>query len=186
MKTMDFVFRIAGAEDVPAIDKMIRQAKSGITDPDWFEAEDMEFVRRHISEEGFIILAQPEIDRTNTAALLIVRFPKREEDNLGEYLELSEEEMQKVAHLEIAVVSPEFRGNSLQYKLLVEAQLILKNGWNELEIRYLMATVHPENVYSLRNVERFGMKIAADVKKYGGKRRFVMWKNLDDEYEEGK
>ena len=49
-----------------------------------------------------------------------------------------------------------------------------------------MATVHPENVYSLRNVERFGMKIAADVKKYGGKRRFVMWKNLDDEYEEGK
>ena len=94
--------------------------------------------------------------------------------------------MQKVAHLEIAVVSPEFRGNSLQYKLLVEAQRILKNGWNELEIRYLMATVHPENVYSLRNVERFGMKIAADVKKYGGKRRFVMWKNLDDEYEEGK
>lgn len=186
MRMTKFVFRMAGIEDVPVIDDMNRQAKAGVPDPDWFEAEDMEFMRRHISEEGFTILAQPADDRTKTAAFLVVRFPGKAEDNLGEYLELSDEEMQKVAHLEIAVVSPEFRGNSLQYKLLAEAQRILEHEWNEREIRYLMATVHPENVYSLRNIERLGMKIAADVIKYGGKRRFVMWKNLDEKYEEGK
>ena len=44
-----------------------------------------------------------------TAAIMIVRIPGMAEDNLGEYLKISKEEMKRVAHLEIAVVEPGYQ-----------------------------------------------------------------------------
>ena len=82
--------------------------------------------------------------------------------------------MAKVAHLETAVVSEKFRGIQLQYRLFQKAEEMLHGS----EYRYLMATVHPDNVYSLRNMEKLGCKKAAEVLKYGGKPRLVMWKSL--------
>ena len=41
-----------------------------------------------------------------------------------------------------------------------------------------MATVHPDNIYSFRNMEKFGMKAVLETKKYGGQRRYVMSKNI--------
>lgn len=46
-------------------------------------------------------------------------------------------------------------------------------------MRYLMATVHPDNIYSLHNMEKLGMKAVLETKKYGGKRRYVMSKTLE-------
>ena len=176
---MIFNFRMAEEKDVPKLYEMVRYAKKNVPDPDWFEAEDEGFLCRHIEKEGFTILALDD-SKNNTnetiAAFLTVRFPRSEEDNLGEYLDLTEEEMQAVAHLEIAVVDPKYQGNSLQYRLFLEAEKILKSGWKGNPMHYLMATVHPDNRFSLGNMERIGMKVAADVIKYGGKRRYVMWK----------
>ena len=42
-----------------------------------------------------------------------------------------------------------------------------------------MATVHPDNIYSFRNMEKFGMKAVLETKKYGGQRRYVMSKTLE-------
>ena len=97
------------------------------------------------------------------------------EDNLGEYLKISREEMERVAHLEIAVVEPEYQGYGLQYELFCQAEEIVKNK----QMRYLMATVHPDNIYSFRNMEKLGMKAVLETKKYGGKRRYVMSKTLE-------
>ena len=56
-----------------------------------------------------------------------------------------------------------------------QAEEIVKNK----QMRYLMATVHPDNIYSFRNMEKFGMKAVLETKKYGGKRRYVMSKTLE-------
>ena len=42
-----------------------------------------------------------------------------------------------------------------------------------------MATVHPDNIYSFRNMEKLGMKAVLETKKYGGQRRYVMSKTLE-------
>lgn len=149
---------------------------------DWFETEDIEFAEKHICEEGFTLLAECKrqdahsCQKMDIAGFLMVRFPGNQEDNLGRYLNLTQEEKQTVAHLEIAVVSPKYQGNQLQYRLFCEAERILDEEWMKEEISYLMATVHPDNGYSLKNIEKLGMKVIAEDTMYGGKRRFVMWK----------
>lgn len=173
---MEFVFCKAGIEELPAVMKLMEEAKCGVPDSDWFEADEISVVKRHICEEGFILLAkQAGEQKKELAGFLIVRFPREQEDNLGEYLGLSREEMLRVAHLETAVVAPEFRGNQLQYRLFREAEEMLKNT----EIQHIMATVHPENVFSFRNMEKLGMKKVVEVRKYGGKLRAVMWKKCE-------
>lgn len=171
-------FRRAEREDLESVMRLIREAKDSVPDTSWFEADGVETVTRHLEEEGFILLAECKLqdrkESKETAAFLMVRFPGSAEDNLGEYLGLEEKEMAKVAHLETAVVSEKFRGIQLQYRLFQKAEEMLYGS----EYRYLMATVHPDNVYSLRNMEKLGCKKAAEVLKYGGKPRLVMWKSL--------
>ena len=168
---MKFEFRRAENKDLPMIMDLIMEAKGRVPDPEWFETEDMEFAKKHIDEEGFTILAE---QGGRMAGIMMVRIPGRQEDNLGEYLKLEESQMQRVAHLEIAVVAPEFQGNQLQYRLFCMAEEALK----EQGFIYVMATVHPENRFSLRNMEKLGMKQVAEVRKYGGKLRWVMWKEI--------
>ena len=167
-----FQFRRANEEDLPEICRIVKLAGESVPVKEWFEAENEEFLAKHIREEGFTLMTKKN---GQTAAIMIVRIPGMAEDNLGEYLKISREEMKRVAHLEIAVVVPEYQGYGLQYELFCQAEEIVKNK----QMRYLMATVHPDNIYSFRNMEKLGMKTVLETKKYGGKRRYVMSKTLE-------
>ena len=99
------------------------------------------------------------------------------EDNLGRTLEnWSEGLLTKVSHMESAAVLPEFRGQKIQKKLLEEAEKIeRKQG-----MQYLMCTVHPENRYSVENLEQLGYMVLLETEKYGGLRRKIVYKKLDE------
>ena len=103
----------------------------------------------------------------------MVRFPKESKDNLGDYLELSQPQLMEVAHMESIAVLPEFQGRHIQKSLIEWAESYLKNDYS-----YCMATVHPENVYSLNNFLSLGYKIVVTTKKYGGLPRHVLYKTL--------
>ena len=107
MKINAFQFRRANEGDLPEICRMVKLAGEIVPVKEWFEAEDEGFLAKHICEEGFTLLAKKD---GQTAAIMIVRIPGMAEDNLGEYLKISREEMERVAHLEIAVVDPEYQG----------------------------------------------------------------------------
>lgn len=172
MKTNGFQFCRANEEDFPEICRMVQLAGKIVPVQEWFEAEDEAFLAKHICREGFTLLAKKD---GKTVAIMIVRIPGMAEDNLGKYLKISKEEMKRVAHLEIAVVEPEYQGCGLQYDLFCQAEEIIKRK----KMRYLMATVHPDNIYSLRNMEKLGMKAVLETKKYGGKQRYIMCKTLE-------
>lgn len=136
------------------------------------------------------------------AAFLLVRHPGEADDNLGRNLSncsevfvrgesVAEDTETKTArivqengelavlslvtHMESAAVHPAYRGKSLQGKLLQAAEHIER----ERGARFLMATVHPDNVYSLRNLEKEGYQCILETEKYGGLRRKVLCKELD-------
>lgn len=96
------------------------------------------------------------------------------EENLGEYLNLSPEEMREVAHMEIAMVRAAYRGQGLQKRMMQEAETRLK----EAGYHYLMGTAHPENVYSVNNFKRLGYEIVAGDLKYGGLPRCIFCKRI--------
>lgn len=96
MKRNAFQFRRANEEDLPEICRIVKLAGEIVPVKEWFEAEDEEFLAKHIREEGFTLLAKKN---GQTAAIMIVRIPGLAEDNLGEYLKISRKEMKRVAHL---------------------------------------------------------------------------------------
>lgn len=110
-----------------------------------------------------------------------IGFPGISSKNLGNDINMPRQELSKVVHLETTVVHPDYRGNSLQSMTLQQAIPMVKDlGYN-----HLLCTVSPQNVYSLFNIMKNGLRIKALKKKYGketdgsdGMWRFILHRNL--------
>ena len=164
--------RIAEEKDIDEIEMLMQKTKEQMTHPEWFVADDREFIRRHIREEGRTIIARSESG--TLAAFLILRFPGDAEDNLS--LDLPEISClpEEAVHMESVAVDPAFRGRGLQKAMVILGELTAES----LGFSYAFATVHPENRASLKSMLGLGYRIAATKEKYGGKLRHVLVKEL--------
>lgn len=170
MDQKQIVFRIAENEDAQRIHALMLEVYEQMEDKTLYVCDDLAFVERHISNEGFIVAACAE---DVIVGSLILRIPD-ESDNLGRDIGLSDQECQRVMHVESAVVLPEYRGKALQKRMLQFAQNhIDKNAYS-----YLMATVSPKNPASCRTLEQSGYTCVLTKQKYGGLLRRIYIKNL--------
>ena len=98
------LFRIRKAEmaDVDEIMAVMHGAKNDKEHPDWFVSDDEEYVRTHIEEQGFVIVAQTADG--SVAGFFLIKYPENREDNLGTYLDFDEEQLSHVAVMDSAVV----------------------------------------------------------------------------------
>ena len=82
------LFRIRKAEmtDVDEIMAVMHEAKNDKEHPDRFVSDDEEYVRTHIEEQGFVIVAQTADG--SVAGFFLIKYPENREDNLGTYLDL--------------------------------------------------------------------------------------------------
>lgn len=168
MKQIEYAVK----EDIIELKAVMEEAVAALLQKDWYVSDDIDFLERHIKDEGYILKCVVE---EKIVAFLIVRYPKLEEDNLGRYLpNMTEEDLLTVAHMESVAVLPKFRGYQLQKQLLEMAEKI-ENDRNTI---YLMATVHPENVYSKRNFEQQGYSCLLETQKYSGLRRSILLKKV--------
>lgn len=168
----DFILREAAAADLSGIMMVMDTAAKTTSPKEWFVSDDAEYVQAHIgSETGFILVA--EADGLITA-FFMVHYPGLDENNLGRELEFSEEELLDTAHMDSAAVLPEYRGHGLQGRLCVMAEEKLKSAG----YRHFLCTVHPDNRFSLHNMQKNGYEIKATVLKYGGLRRYILAKKL--------
>lgn len=67
-----------------------------------------------------------------------------------------------------------YRGLGLQNKMVSKVEELLKNT----KYKKFVATVHPDNKYSLNNMLKNGYKIAMQTKLYGGLDRCIIVKNI--------
>ena len=111
-----------------------------------------------------------------------IGFPGRSSKNLGNDINMPEQELPKVAHLETTIVHPAYRGNSLQSLTLQQVLPMIKDyGYS-----HLLCTVSPQNIYSLYNIMKNGLRVKALRKKYGTREngndgiwRFILHRNLE-------
>ena len=111
-----------------------------------------------------------------------IGFPNDTSKNLGYDINLPQNELNKVVHLETTVVHPDYRGNGLQSLTLKHAAELVKT----LGYKHLVCTVSPQNLFSLYNVMQNGLKIKALKRKYGsdedqkdGLWRFILHRDLE-------
>jgi ribosomal protein S18 acetylase RimI-like enzyme len=102
-------------------------------------------------------------------------FPGLRPDNLGRDLGLPQAELGAVAHLEAAVVHPDYRGNALQKKMagLLVAAIRDAKRW-----RYVTNTVAPFNIPSLKTTVALGLLIVKLKVKYNEVLRYICCRDL--------
>ncbi|WP_353892832.1 GNAT family N-acetyltransferase [Proteinivorax hydrogeniformans] len=101
-------------------------------------------------------------------------FPKFDKENLGYDLEFAKEELPFVAHVDSIAVHPKYRGLGLQTFIGNYLGSIAKNQG----FKHLMSTVSPDNFHSINNVFKQGYKIKKLTSKYGGKKRYIFYKEV--------
>ena len=166
VKNREVKIECATLGDLSVIMSIMYTALGLVEDKSWYAVDSEEFVGKCIEGQGFTLKAMVD---GNIAGFLTIRYPWEDDDNLGDYIGLSGEEKMFVAHMESAAVLPEYRGLRIQNQLMTKGFELLK----ETKYKYVMGTAHPDNVFSVNNFLRLGYEIVADVKKYGGLRRYV-------------
>ena len=158
--------------DMDGIMAVMYEAQNDKTHPDWFVSDDEEYVRAHMKEHGFVIVAQCT-DTDQIAGFFLVKYPE-DEENLGHYLEFNEEQLSHVAVMDSAAVGGRYRGNGLQGRMLETAEKLLDKN----RFYYLMCTIHPDNKFSRHNMESHGYKVQKTALCYGGLPRCILLKDL--------
>lgn len=164
--------RLADSSDVAEIYNMMKTVYDGLENKELFVCDDMEFVKLHIQEKGFIVVACEE--NGDMAGCFIFRYPGLDEDNLGRDIGLEDSCLTKVVHMESAAVMPKFRGLRLQYKMLKFGEDCI----DKEKYRYFLATVSPDNPASAKTLEKAGFENIITKKKYGGLLRMIYCKYL--------
>lgn len=164
------VIRKATISDAEEIYEVMLETLTALEDKSLFVCDDLAYVKKHIDEEGFTVVACTKTGRI--AGSLTVRFPGEREDNLGYDIGLSGEERVMVAHMDSAVVLPEFRGNHLQGKMLKFAEEQIDGE----RYKFLLTTIAPHNIPSQSTFLRAGYREVAVKEKYGGLMRSILFK----------
>lgn len=164
---------IQGLKRVEEIDideylKFRERIKTTMANPEWlgdFSKEDLERMLKKDSE--IWIYYQ---DKKPVCSMMLI--PATPEDL--EKLNLAYKETEVVDYGPM-FVDPTYRGNGLQYQMLKELDKIAK----QKGYKYAIVTVHPDNTYSIRNIEQDNFKLLATKTFSRGKRNIYLKKYLD-------
>lgn len=171
---MEFIIQKATESQYDIIVDLIRNTCNTIEPKEWFAADADEYTSRMLKEGKAIGYMAIEAESANLAAIFMTLAPGISPENLGYDVGLSQDKLPYVAHMESVVVHPKYRGHKLQRRLMEDAEKDLKASG----FRYLLATIHPENQYSMNNALSLGYKVMTVCEKYGGYLRAVLMKEI--------
>ncbi len=152
MKNHSYIIRKATVDDIDAIMNIMDEVAHPL-----FIKDDRDYVLRHIEDEGFVLVAQD--DEVN--AYLMIHYCDYDKDV----------NLYHIAYMDSVGVRVKGRGQGLMKSLIQHAEELL-----EKEYCYYMATVHPDNKYSLNVFLELGYEINQIVYRYNNNKRYLMIK----------
>lgn len=153
--------------------KLQHEIYEGIADKDFYFCSKQEEFESVISEKGRILGCIAAENNELIAIGVYVQYGF-EEQNYGYDIKIQGEDLLKVGQVEAMLVSEKYRGNRLQKIICTQLEKSVK----EENIKYICATVAPDNKYSLNTFKELGYKIIVEKLKYGGLKRYVLMKEF--------
>lgn len=170
--------------DKSNIDQMIElqdEVVKNLNDAETFVKDSRDFISDILNDEMGRAIGVFADNRL--IAFRTISFPGSSEANMGRELNIPEEELDRVVHLEATMVHPEYRGNRLQAKMMKHTFRII----DALGYFYVCTTVSPFNYPSLKNVMDAGLTIRTLSQRggqYENKWRFLLF--VDTRYSAAK
>jgi ribosomal protein S18 acetylase RimI-like enzyme len=145
----------------------------GLLNKDFYFCSEQEEFENIINGKGKIFGITADENNELIAIAVYVEYGY-DEENYGYDIQIKGEELLKVGQIESTIVAENYRGNKLQKKLCEQLEKTARDSG----IKYICATVAPENKYSLNTFMELGYKISIEKLKYGGLRRYVLVKEF--------
>lgn len=176
MAGRDVNFRIQKAKpgDFRVFADIIQTVWNGLDKREWFVADNAEYTYEMLTTGKGIGYKAEDANTGRMAGVFLVTMPGMGEENLGRDIGFNRDKLPLVAHMESVAVLTEYRGHGLQYRLMQTGERELKREG----FKYLMCTVHPDNLYSRNNVISQGYQSMMIKEKYGGYMREIFLKRI--------
>jgi len=160
--------RNATKADAERIYEIMYTAHAAMADKSAYITDSLEFIKAHIDRDGFTIVTEED---DQIVAFLEVCVPGLAKNNLGYFLDLSDEELMQVALMDSSAVLPEYQGRGIMFEMF---RLAVERA--ERDYPLLIGTVAPDNWPSRRNFEKLGFTCLRILDVHEGKTRCLMAK----------
>lgn len=120
-----------------------------LVDKSWLGRFDKEKIESILNDGGKIWIWQNE-DKEIVCSIMGINSSQNTLNKFG----LSQMKVSEVYECGTVLVNKKYRGNKLQLQMLE----FLENYTKNIQKHYLLTTVHPDNVYSVNNFEKFNYK----------------------------
>ena len=152
-----------------------REVYKGLENKEFYFCSSREEFEDSLSGNGQVIgCVIPETDEL--IAMGVYKTYGYNEHNYGYDFNIKGKELLKVGQIESTVVHPKYRGNGLQLLICRIIEDIARENGNSM----ISATAAPDNKYSVNTFLKLGYEVMADKIKYGGLRRYVLMKKIDN------
>lgn len=170
-KENEIILRKAELEDVEEIYNLIASVHENIENKSWYTyTKNLERYTLFIND-GFSMVACHKGKIIGVYLTYILRDDGTNFYQLAkDYFKNTDDVIEVINY----AVLEDYRGMGLQTKMLLKSEEILKNT----KYKKFIATVHPDNKYSLNNMLKNGYKIAMTTQLYGGLDRCIIVKNM--------
>ncbi len=171
---MNFKVISADKDDIPEIIKINQEVYTQMTQKDWYviDCVSEEFLTHILQGNGFLLKVVD--DAARIVGFGFAETKLKTDSELVQILDLNDT-LSFCGEIDNIAILPSCRGFSLQRRLLTNLeQLFLAHT----SIEMLYVTVHPENIYSLKNCLANGYQEITKTFMYGGKSRFILGKKI--------
>lgn len=166
IKENEFTYRVLTGDDLGEVLKLQDTVYNALADKRWLRKNTEEMLSFCLEEPNYTVGAFYG-GRLAALSVLYVPLPDDTKEMLATSLEGIDITGIRHANYKLCLVDPEFRGNGLQR--ILEKKLEAKA--KQSGITLMCATVSPDNIYSVHNIERAGYRLNREFEKYSLKRR---------------
>lgn len=170
---MDISIAEASINDIDEIIKLKKDIWDKMKHKEWYviDGTNKDFLENQLNNKGLILKA---ISNNKIIGFLIVENNIKKERNIIKYAHL-ENESDKCIELANVAIAHEYRGNNLFTLMVKKAEKIMSEKYN---IKYVLSTIHPDNVASMKSLLNIGYKVVCKTKMYGNKDRCILLKEV--------
>ena len=170
---MKFQIKEATIKDVDEILKLKKDIWEKLENKEWYviDGTNKEFLNRELENNGLILKA---ISNNKIVGFLIISNYLKKDSFIIQKLHF-EDKTDMCIELSNGAVDIKYRGNNLYIEMAKMAEEIIINRYNK---KYILATVHPNNMASLNSLLKIEYKIICKSKMYGNLDRYILLKKL--------